>query len=163
MNTVFVLYIAIMKSPFRWSSEMDLALMKSMGQCLQLNSNNAKVVRNFRFLLDSLCLAVDTIRSREAGPTDVNLDNSSRSDQHVALVESANSLSLPQTSQLPLSTEKENNGADPAYRNIFADAHGEVGVSMNNFHFEDFFGNDPNAFNMQFWPTDFATAASLSS
>jgi hypothetical protein len=163
MNTVFVLYIAIMKSPFRWSSEMDLALMKSMGQCLQQNNSNAKVVGNFRILLDSLCAAVDTIKSKETVHTDLNLNNSSRPDQHVNLTESVNSIALPQNGQLAMSMEKENNGMeDPGYRNVFPDANGEVGVSMSNFHFEDFFGNDLNTFNMQFWPMDFGPGGSLS-
>lgn len=98
------------------------------------------------------------------GPTDMSLTHNSSSGQHAILMDSTNGISLLPTGQMSVGIEKESNSIrDPEYRNLFPDANGEAGVSMSNFHFEDFFGNDPNAFNMQFWPTDFVRPASLAS
>jgi hypothetical protein len=149
INTVFVLYIAIMKSPSRWSSEMDLALIKGMGQCLQQNNKDSKVIGNFKALLDSLCSAIDSVRRGETGATDAVSDNNSGAGQHINLEEATDILSLSQNNQVLMNLERGlNNGGDHQYGN------GDASVPMNNFPFEDFFGNDPNALNMQFWPMD---------
>ena len=131
---------------------MDLALMKSIGHCQQQNSKTTPVLGNFKHLLQSLCSAVDTVRKGVAAPTDVELHSDIRSDLHSAPMASENNLSTSKGGQLLSSQGNGRTDIETSeHANVFPDA-----FDASNIQFEDYFGNDPNAFNMQFWPMEFA-------
>ena len=122
-NAVFVLYIAIMKCPSRWSCDMDLALMKSIGHCQQQNSKTTPVLGNFKHLLQSLCSAVDTVRKGVAAPTDVELHSDIRSDLHSAPMASENNLSTSKGGQLLSSQGNGRTDIETSeHANVFPDA-----------------------------------------
>jgi hypothetical protein len=146
LNATFVLYIGIMKAPTKWSCATDLTLMQSMGNCLRQNKSDAKAIGNFNSLLDSLCAAVDTIRTKEK-----------------ASRKASDSSYLQGNAQAELATSSTGTyeTAGGLATNLFPDqtvdsSNGSTGIGSiedPNFNFGDFFGDGTNAFNMQFWPT----------
>jgi hypothetical protein len=136
---------------------MDLALMKSMDYCLQQSSDNIKVIENFKYLLQSLCSAIATVKNKVAEPEGVDTHNDSGSNTHSAPIPAGTGFALKESGKVQASTGAGKTGIEQSeYGDIFPDAHSGMGASLNNFHFEDFFGDDPNALNMQFWPMEFA-------
>lgn len=135
---------------------MDLALMKSIGHCQQQNSKATPVLGNFKQLLQSLCSAVDTVRNGVAAPADVELHSNTRLDLHAAPMASEHDLLAPKGGRLLSSQGNGRTDIEASdHANVFPDA-----FDASNIQFEDYFGNDPNAFNMQFWPMEFARTGS---
>ena len=64
LNVLFTLYIGIMKNIVQWTSETDIALLKTMRHCFSKSNDNFLAISSFDALLDSLFNAINVKKQR---------------------------------------------------------------------------------------------------
>lgn len=64
LNVLFTLYIGIMKNIVQWTTETDIALLKTMRHCFSKSNDNLLAISSFDALLDSLLNAIDVKKQR---------------------------------------------------------------------------------------------------
>ncbi|KAJ5721732.1 uncharacterized protein N7483_009666 [Penicillium malachiteum] len=131
INSIVAIFIALMRSPRRWSREVDLALLRSMHHCFQ-NREDPALMGRFESLLDMLTRAVETHST-------VNLSSPQME------------VGRHNLSQADTTSWSETRGGE-MHQSGISDFGDTSNHHERDFQFDDLFGNQWNSWNFQLWP-----------
>lgn len=72
VNVLFTLYIGIMKNPTQWTSDTDVALVKTLPNCFSKSCNTPSATSSFHELCASLMRAIDIMQRRSLQPAEAS-------------------------------------------------------------------------------------------
>ncbi|KAJ5634263.1 hypothetical protein N7528_002105 [Penicillium herquei] len=133
INSIIAIFIALMRSPRRWSREVDLALLRSMHHCFQ-NREDPALMGRFESLLDMLIKAVERHSSVDLPTPQMEVDRQN--------IYQADTTSWSETPR----------GGEMHQRGISDFGDTSTTHHETDFQFDDLFGNQWNSWNFQLWP-----------
>ncbi|KAL3475854.1 fungal-specific transcription factor domain-containing protein [Aspergillus californicus] len=139
INAVMAIFLSLMRSPRKWSREIDIALLRSMHHCFR-NREDTELLCRFERFLETLTQAIEA---------PVSIENTASAQHAISSTQiqaSASSSTGDRTQPSPGQT------LGPLIQGLETDSEDHTMSQEEEIQFGGIFGDQYNLWNFQLWP-----------